>query len=214
MSAGFIESFLVLGSHYNNDIGAKNRICSIECSCPHHIFDCHCDSAELSEMCCWKLEQLPVKFCSLCYSRCCSNHRWKPVVWFLINQCQPWFLLACDSMQLPCNPAVMPSPPLPSSSDPPLPQTLSLDHETFSLRSLRSLSVSSFCVCLSVYLRNERNGDISIACCCSKLQTHNPSKVCLHARTNPQTLIAHTHTLSLYSFCVCLSTWGTKGMET
>jgi hypothetical protein len=46
----------------------------------------------------------------------------------------------------------MPSPPLPSSSDPPLPHTLSLDHETFSLRSLRSLSVS---VCLSVCLLEE-----------------------------------------------------------
>ncbi len=105
-------------------------------------------------------------------------------------------------MQLPCNPAVMPSPPLPFSSDPPLPQTLSLDHETFSLRSLRSLSVNSFCVCLSVYLTNKRNGDMSIACCCSKLQIHNPSKVCLLARTNPQTLIAHTLSLSLLFLCL------------
>jgi hypothetical protein len=98
----------------------------------------------------------------------------------------------------------MPSPPLPSSSDPPLPQTLSLDHETFFLRCLRSLSVNSFYVCLFVYLRNKRNGDISIACCYSKLQTHNPSKVCLLARTNPQILIAHTHSLSTLFMSVYL----------
>ncbi len=76
MSASFIESFLVLGFHCNNVIGAQNRICSIECSCLHHIFYCHTDSAELSErLSCWNLKQLPVKFCSLCYSRCHSNHR-------------------------------------------------------------------------------------------------------------------------------------------
>ncbi len=47
MGASLIESFLVLGPHCNNAIGAKNRICSIECKYLHHIF--HCDFAKLSE---------------------------------------------------------------------------------------------------------------------------------------------------------------------
>jgi hypothetical protein len=78
LCAGLIASFLVLGSHCNNVAGVKNLICSIECSCLHHIVNCHCDSAELSEwLSCWNLEQAPVEFCSLCYSKCSSNHRWK-----------------------------------------------------------------------------------------------------------------------------------------
>ncbi len=78
MSAGLIESFLVLGPDCNNVIGPQNRVCRIESSCLHRIFNYHCDSTELSKrLGCWNLEQLPVEFGSLCYSRCSSNHRFK-----------------------------------------------------------------------------------------------------------------------------------------
>jgi len=40
----WLKVFWFLGK---NVIGAKNRICSIECNCLHHIF--HCDFAKLSE---------------------------------------------------------------------------------------------------------------------------------------------------------------------
>ncbi len=56
MGANLIESFLVLGPHYNNVIGAKNKICNIECSYLHHIFDYHCDYGELFKtLSCWTL---------------------------------------------------------------------------------------------------------------------------------------------------------------
>jgi hypothetical protein len=49
-----IASFLVIGPHCNNVIGAKNKICNIECNYLHHIFDYHCDFGELfKRFSCW-----------------------------------------------------------------------------------------------------------------------------------------------------------------
>jgi hypothetical protein len=56
MGASLIEFFLVFGPHCNNVIGTNNKICNIECSYLHHIFDNHCDFGELfKRFNCWTL---------------------------------------------------------------------------------------------------------------------------------------------------------------
>jgi hypothetical protein len=56
MGATLIESFLVFGLHSNNLIGAKYKICNIECNYLHNIFGYHCDFGELfKRLSCWTL---------------------------------------------------------------------------------------------------------------------------------------------------------------